>query len=118
MKAAYKQWVGVDLDGTLAEQLEWDGPEDWRIGPPIPKMVALVKKMLRAGVDVRIFTARAGGPHTNERHLALIEDWCIKHIGRALPITATKNYMMTTLYDDRAIRVEHNTGELCTCFKQ
>jgi hypothetical protein len=35
-------WVGVDLDGTLAEYHGFKGPE--HIGKPIPKMVARVKR--------------------------------------------------------------------------
>ena len=34
-------WIGVDLDGTLAEYHGWKGSE--HIGPPIPLMVERVK---------------------------------------------------------------------------
>lgn len=47
-------WIGVDLDGTLAEYTGWHGPG--HIGPPIPKMLDRVKNWLAEGVDVRIFT--------------------------------------------------------------
>jgi len=35
------QWIGVDLDGTLAKYGEWRGVE--HIGEPIPPMVDRVK---------------------------------------------------------------------------
>lgn len=41
---------------------------------------------------------------------ALIEDWCARHLGVVLPITATKDFHMRVLYDDRAIQVISNTG--------
>src|SRR5690349_18780615 len=53
---AMSGWIGVDLDGTLAEYHGWKGVE--HIGPPIPEMVARVKQWLAEGRDVRIFTAR------------------------------------------------------------
>jgi hypothetical protein len=37
----------------------------------------------------------------------------LEHIGVELEVTATKDYAMTVLYDDRAIRVEADTGALC-----
>ena len=49
-------WIGVDLDGTLAEYDGWVGPQ--HIGKPVPLMVDRVKRMLDYGEDVRIFTAR------------------------------------------------------------
>ena len=50
-------WIGVDLDGTLAFV---GGHIDmhFMIGMPIPKMVHEVRRLLEAGHDVRIFTAR------------------------------------------------------------
>ena len=51
-------WIGVDLDGTLAEYNGWQGPAN--IGAPIPAMVERVKAWLEEGRDVRIFTARVG----------------------------------------------------------
>ena len=53
-----KQWIGVDLDGTLAEVGRDNLGE---IGKPITKMMNRVKKWLEDGeYEVRIFTARAG----------------------------------------------------------
>jgi hypothetical protein len=49
-------WIGVDLDGTLAQYGKWAGI--YYIGKPIPLMMARVKKWLAQGKDIRIFTAR------------------------------------------------------------
>lgn len=98
-------WIGVDLDGTLAEYHGYCGPE--HIGKPVPAMAERVMDWLKNGKDVRIFTARAGDP-VSERY---IKEWCIDHFGRVLPITATKTYSMIELWDDRAIQVVPNTGQ-------
>lgn len=104
-------WIGVDLDGTLAEYNGWQGPE--LIGPPIPLMVNRVKAWLAAGKEVRIFTARvSGNVFTAERFTAMlaIERWCEEHLGQKLAVTCTKDFKMVELWDDRAVAVVHNTG--------
>ena len=53
----HKEWIGVDLDGTLAYYDYWRGKED--IGPPIPKMLMRIKQWIAEGKIVKIFTARA-----------------------------------------------------------
>ena len=105
-------WIGVDLDGTLAHYepgSEWNGLE---IGPPVPAMVARVRRWLAEGREVRVFTARVGP--VRDRHLKAIvdaiEDWCLEHIGKRLPVTCEKDYHMLELWDDRAVQVERNTG--------
>lgn len=107
-------WIGVDLDGTLAEYTGWQGPA--HIGQPILKMANRVQQWLLEGKDVRIFTARVfEGVMTDPHELAAvrvaIEGWCLSHIGRVLPITCTKDYGMIELWDDRAVQVIPNTGE-------
>ncbi len=42
-----KGWIGVDLDGTLAEYHGWVSPDN--IGKPIPQMVARVKNLIAEG---------------------------------------------------------------------
>lgn len=105
-------WIGVDLDGTIAHYTKWKGPTE--IGAPIPKMVERVKDLLRAGYDVRIFTARVSEPvFAKQREVIVaIEAWCLKHVGQVLPVTNVKDYDMLELYDDRAIQVIGNTGVL------
>lgn len=48
-------WIGVDLDGTLAQYGGWKGPDT--IGDPVPTMKERVMKWLNEGAEVRIFTA-------------------------------------------------------------
>ncbi len=116
-------WVAVDLDATLAEYHGW--PADGSIGAPIPAMVERVKGWIEEGKDVRIFTARVWPVGVSiprdfpqERYdqateqYARITSWCKEHLGRALPVTCVKDYGMVTLYDDRAVQVEANTGRL------
>lgn len=97
-------WIGVDLDGTLAEYGGWQGPE--HIGTPVPRMANRVRAWLEAGRDVRIFTARASVPE----QIPPIEAWCMRHFGRALPVTDRKDFGMVELWDDRCVQVIANTG--------
>jgi hypothetical protein len=104
-------WIGVDLDGTLAEYHGWVGVD--QIGAPIPAMVDRVKNWLGLGRDVRIFTARISvDPITNGQARRAIREWCVKHIGQELPITCIKDLHMLVLFDDRAVAVEENTGAI------
>ena len=113
-------WIGVDLDGTLAKYSTWNNGQ---IGDPIPAMVERVKKWLLLGIEVRIFTARVGsgagysaesGRSDDDtfaaEQRALIEAWCEEHIGCKLPVTATKDFRMIELWDERAVQVVINTG--------
>ena len=74
-------------------------------------MVDRVKGWIARGIEVRIFTARVGGS-AELRIIAqiAIEKWCQEHIGQKLPVTATKDFGMYELWDDRAVQVECNTG--------
>lgn len=115
-QGASRGWIGVDLDGTLAEYHGWQGPE--HIGAPIAPMVELVKRLLAEGHDVRIMTARVSHDGTWLENAAaigstaVIRAWCETHIGVALPVTCMKDFGLIRLYDDRAVQVEHNTGRL------
>ncbi len=121
-------WIGVDLDGTLAEYSGWKGAGE--IGAPVRAMVERVKAWRAQGREVRIFTARIW-PYTGvlrpdnampvqegERWQQAFEaacaiaTWCREHLGEVLPVTCVKDYGMVELYDDRAVQVRPNTGEL------
>lgn len=112
-----KAWIAVDFDGTLAKYDGWQGPD--HLGEPIPAMVERVKEWLIVGHTVKIFTARVGatGHGTDTQEFAehqrmIIKKWCKEHIGVELEVTATKDLAMLELYDDRAVQVVPNTGEL------
>lgn len=111
-------WIGVDFDGTLAHYDHWRG--ETHTGAPIAPMVERVKRWLAEGRQVRIFTARIyepvdiGGLHMEPMRKsearAVIEAWCLEHIGQVLPVTNIKDYGMIELWDDRAVQVMANTG--------
>jgi hypothetical protein len=107
-------WIGVDLDGTLAEYHGWRGAD--HLGDPIPEMLARVKEWIDAGQRVKIFTARVSTDGSRERNAdatdarQAIERWCEQHLGRVLEVTNVKDYGMVELWDDRAVTVEQNTG--------
>ena len=106
---SHKGWIGVDLDGTLAEYHGWD---NGKIGAPIPKMADRVKRWIAAEVEVRILTARVSGPLLDAQPMEFaIKDWCAEHLGCWLPVTCRKDYAMIELWDDRAIQVVPNTGD-------
>lgn len=100
------EWIGVDLDKTLAHYDSWRGED--HIGDPIPAMVERVKAWLSAGIQVRIFTARIHerGAATRSR----IQSWCLRHLGRELEVTCVKDRDMLELWDDRAVQVIPNSG--------
>ncbi len=108
--------IAVDLDGTLAHYGQWDG----NIGAPVPDMVARVQEWMRLGYAVEIFTARVAALHLDEARgdeiseasdqYEKIREWCREHIGCYLPVTAVKDMHIVEIWDDRAVRVEKNTG--------
>ena len=115
-------WIGVDLDGTLAFYNGWQGP--YHIGEPIMPMVYRIKKWLQEGKKVKIFTARVSNHGVNQdgsyvlaydlaRVKKQIEAFCFEHIGQILEITNVKDFAMTELWDDRAVRVQFNKGFPC-----
>lgn len=113
--AEHKGWIGVDLDGTLAYYDKWRGSN--HIGDPIPAMRDRVVAWLKAGQEVRIFTARASheacalNGDKIEDIEALIEGWCLEHLGVRLAVTCVKDMAMSQLWDDRAVQVIPNTGK-------
>ena len=108
------EWIGVDLDGTLAEYHRGDLRTygNTYIGPPVPEMVARVKSWLERGFEVRIFTARISEEHPGDlqKIRSAIELWLQINIGHKLKITNVKDYNMIELWDDRSIQVIPNTG--------
>lgn len=97
-------WIGVDLDGTLAHYDKWRGAN--HIGEPIKEMLERVKEWIGLGICVKIFTARANEPIA----IPFIKIWLEQNGLPDLEITATKDFSMIELWDDRCVQVESNTG--------
>ena len=108
-----ESWVGVDLDGTLAQYDKYDGTN---IGEPVEIMLYRVKAWLAEGTKVKIFTARVSHDEDGE-HQKAIDKWCKRHVGQKLETTCVKDFGMVELWDDRAIAVEKNTGKAVTLNK-
>lgn len=96
-------YIGVDLDGTLAKY----AGDHTVIGEPIPLMMDRVRRWLREGTKVKIFTARASDP----KQLPLIKQWLKDHDLENLEITNEKTPDMIAFWDDRARQVRKNSGE-------
>ena len=104
-----RQWIGVDLDGTLAMAEPWQGFE--HIGKPVPNMMKRVKIWLEMGYKVKIVTARAADP---EVAIPPIKMWLKEHGLPDLEITNAKDMDMIELWDDRCVQVIANTGKPVT----
>jgi len=106
----YQYWVGFDLDGTLAFYDYWRGAS--HIGKIIPRAKLLLIEEIRNGriynYTVKIFTARSTIPE----HKQYVEQWLKDNGLPDLEVTNIKDYGMRKLYDDRAIQVIKNTGEI------
>lgn len=106
----------VDFDKTLAE-FELNGIEyiPGKTGNPIPKMVNRVRRWLEEGDEIVILTARmwSGKPADI---LALerrgIEKFCMDNFGEIFEVTSEKSPHIDEIWDDKAVRVEANTGEI------
>ena len=105
------EWVGVDLDGTLAKWEKWCSPDE--VGKPINAMVRRIKKLRLLGYRVKILTARATPP-CDPGTINAIQDWCESVFGERFEVTHAKDYDLKWFYDDRAVEIVNNTGELAT----
>ena len=105
-------WVGFDFDGTLATYKHPTLPD----GEPIHAMVEHCRKYISAGMTVKIFTARAADKNQKnlQKNIEYIESFCLKHIGMKLEITCVKDHKMIRLYDDRAVSVARNAGDMAS----
>ena len=78
-EAESSQWIGVDLDGTLAEAEPWKGFD--HIGKPVPMMMKRLKIWLDMGYRVKIVTARAQNP---EFAMPPIREWLRKNMASGI----------------------------------
>lgn len=114
VRVSHNGWIGVDLDGTLSQHTEGLNIST-EIGPPVDAMLHRVILWWHSNCEVRIMTARVSSNLPEEFRKAqrkLITNWCLEHLGFILPITSEKDFNMIELWDDRARRVEANTGRL------
>jgi len=72
-------------------------------------MVQRVKGWMADGQEVRIMTARAD----SSAQIKKVKAWLADHGMDGLAVTNVKDKDMIALYDDRAVRVIRNEGELC-----
>jgi len=108
-----KEWVGFDLDGTLAEYDGWKGVE--HIGKPVERMVLVARLLHWLGIKIKIVTARVAprdDGEGGEKARKYIEEWCRDNLGFTPEITYEKDAAMAALFDDRAVAVEQNTGKV------
>jgi hypothetical protein len=71
-------------------------------------MVKLAAKLTDEGVTVKIFTARASDP----QQVPKIHRWLRDNGLPEFEVTNVKDFEMIRLYDDRAVQVIANTGEI------
>jgi 2'-5' RNA ligase/8-oxo-dGTP pyrophosphatase MutT (NUDIX family) len=105
----WRPWIGVDLDGTLAEDVVPFTP--LVIGKPIPAMVEKVKQALKEGKLVKVFTARLADLENKQALHKLLREWTEKHIGTPLEATNIKDPGLIEMWDDKARQVKKDTGE-------
>jgi len=103
-----KGWIAVDFDGTLARYDVRRGTAV--IGKAIEPTLARVKHWLEAGIEVRIFTARASDPAL----VPPVLQWLAEQGLPPLAITHRRDNDLMQLWDDRVVQVERNSGEVLT----
>ena len=108
-KKDWGEWIGVDLDGTLAKETEKFDP--LKIGEPVPAMVEKIKAAIEDGVEVKIFTARLADEKLRDQIKEKIKEYTKEHIGKELESTNEKDPGMRELWDDRAKRVIKDEGK-------
>jgi hypothetical protein len=108
-----EEWIGFDLDGTLAKYNGWKGIDN--IGEPVESQVLIAKLLHWLGKKIKILTARVAprdGKNDSAKAKEYVEEWCRKHLGFVPEVTYIKDASMIALFDDRAVSVEQNTGKI------
>lgn len=108
-----RKTYAVDWDGTMVEYHGFKGAMIY--GAPIPRMVARVKKWIDEGHEILIFTARVSVEHglqTVKQESDTIQ-FALREMGLPpLQITANKYARISEFWDDRAMGLERNTGNV------
>lgn len=108
-----EEWIGFDLDGTLAKYDGWKGID--HIGKPVESMVLLARLFHWLGKKIKILTARVAprkGENDSDKARKRVEEWCQENLGFVPEVTYIKDASMVALVDDRAVAVEQNTGRI------
>lgn len=108
-----EEWIGFDLDGTLAKYDGWKGIA--HIGDPVPRMTLIARLLHHLGKKIKILTARVAprtGRDDSEKAREYVQKWCEKNLGFSPEITYVKDASMVALFDDRAVAVEPNSGKV------
>ena len=106
----------VDLNGTLAHHEKgapvFTAAGEPLIGKPIKRMVDRVRRLMDQGTSVRILCAAVSEDTPRAEKLrSAVKDWTKKHLGRALPVTATVTPRCIGIWNDKARGVVRNTGK-------
>jgi hypothetical protein len=105
---SYRGNILVDLDGTLAKYYDHYTADE--IGEPIQPMLDRIRKWLKEGYEVRVFTARASVP----KRIPAVREWLDKLNLHDVGITNSKDFNTVAIFDDRAEKVVFNTGLLAS----
>ena len=91
--------IAVDFDGVLhAYTSGWTGPEP--LDGPVPGAVQFIQRLLAAGYDVEVFSARIADEPDAVGH---IERWLARHGFPPLTVSCTKGAHYIAFIDDRAV---------------
>lgn len=100
-----KENIFLDLDATLSY---YDGYKGVGVlGKPIPAMMDKVRRWLKEGHKITIFTARA----SNMIEVVAIKKWLKNNGLPDFPVTNIKSSHASVFYDDRAVQIVKNTGQ-------
>jgi len=101
------KWIGVALDGTLAQASKDNAGA---IGQPVEAMMTRVKGWMNDGdYEVRIVTPRAG----EMSGAGKVKDWLGRNGLGGLQVTNVIDHDMIELWGCKAVRVERNKGKVC-----
>ncbi|MGQ5525282.1 hypothetical protein ACUHMQ_18750 [Chitinimonas sp. PSY-7] len=99
------KWIGVELEGTLAEYNERFPNQ---IGEPVNAMLLRVKGWLNEGKTVKVLSRRAKAGSSNYE----VNSW-LRNQGLSMLEVVPMEKDMASLWSARAVRVELNDGKLC-----
>lgn len=105
--SANKAWLGIGLDGTLAEESGTGagGP----IGAPVHNTVQRLKDWTDyRGLTVKVLTPRAA----TEAGAQAVREWLSRHNLPALEVTAKKDLNMVEMWSAHCVQVISNTGQI------